>query len=113
MVIGTWLGVRLAPDVKGRIDCLRKAEVRSVVGEQLIDGHVVEAREPLKSGHRDRSFATLIGTQNRGLELLGRARLDFLEREPLLAADGPQPLADSAAVSGVVGFLVHDVLVER
>ena len=71
------------------------AEGGALVGrEQLVDRHVVEAGQALQAGHRDGPLAPLVGTEDRRLELqLGR-RLDVLEREPLLATDGTQALAD-------------------
>ena len=70
-----------------------------VAGQQLIDRHVVEPGQALEPGHRDGPLAPLVGPEHRRLELLVRGRLDLLERQALLAADGPQALADLPAVA--------------
>ena len=71
-----------------------------VVGEQLVDRHVVEAGQPLQAGHRDGPLAPLVGPQHRGLELLARGGLDLLQRQPLLPPDQAQAFADLPPVRG-------------
>ncbi len=66
-------------------------EVGVVTRKKLVNGHVVEAGEPLEAGDRDGPFAPLVGPEHRGLELLPGARFDLLERKPLLLANGAEP----------------------
>jgi len=70
------------------------------VGQQLVDRHLVEPSEALQTRNRDGPLATLVGTENAGLELLCRDGFDLLQRQTLLPADVTQTVADGFAVAG-------------
>ena len=72
-----------------------------VAGQQLVHRHAVEAGQALEAGHRDGPLAPLVGAEHRRLELVLGGRLDLLERQALLPADGTQPGAHLAAYAAV------------
>ena len=64
-----------------------------VARQQLVGRDLVDLGEPQQPGHRDRALAALVRAEDRGLELEIGARLDVVQRQPLLATDRPQPFA--------------------
>ena len=73
-------------------------------GEQLVDGYPVDDGQAVEAGDRDGPFATLVGAEHRGLELLLGHLFGVLERQSLLATDGPQPIAHLACVVSGLGI---------
>ena len=69
-----------------------------VARQQLVRRDLVDLGEAQQAGHGDRPLAPLVRAEHRRLELEVRARLDVVQREPLLAADRPQPFADVHAM---------------
>ena len=97
----------LGPAV-GEVDDLGAVEIGPLVGrQQLIDGHVVEAGEPLQSRHGDRTLTPLVGAKHRSLELLGRVRLDVLQRKSLLAANASEAFAHPASICSGLRLIVR------
>ena len=70
---------------------LREVDL-DLLGEELLRGNPVDIGEAHEPGDRDDPFSPLIGTQHRGLELLVRHCLDFMQRQALLPPDGPQSI---------------------
>src|SRR4051794_1739294 len=65
-----------------------------IAWEQLVRRDLVDLGEPQQSGHRDRALAALVRAEHARLELETAARLDVVQRQPLLASDGPQAFPD-------------------
>ena len=71
-----------------------------LLGQQLVDGDVVQPGQALQPGHGDGPLAAFVGPEHRRLELLRRGHLDGLQRQPLLLAHLAQALADLPGVGG-------------
>ena len=91
----------------------RRLGAGDLAGQELLDGHRVELREPVEAGHRQCPLATLVGTEHRGLELLVRLGLDLLQRHPLLFADHAESFTHLLAVRRWCFFVDHGHLGSR
>src|SRR5690606_18501456 len=98
-------GVASRPRAVGQVDDLlvtARPDAELVVARQhLVDGDPVEASEALQARYGDRPLATLVGPQDRCLELVIRCSLDVLQREVLLSADRTKSGADLGCVAVV------------
>ena len=88
--------------LRSRPGALGAARVVGTAGQELVDRHPVELRQPVEPGQRQGALAAFVGAQHRRLELLRGLRLDVMQRQPLLLADRPQPFTYLCAVAGIV-----------
>ena len=88
--------------LRARAGAVGAARIVGPAWQQLVDRHPVELGQAVEPRQRERPLAAFVGPEHRRLELLLRLRLDVVQRQPLLLADGTQPLAYLNAVSGIV-----------
>jgi hypothetical protein len=86
--------------VTGQADRFREIDLEIVrpARQQLVRRHPVELGQAQETRHRDGALTAFVGTEHRGLEFLVGARFHVVEREPLLAPDGPQAFSDLTSV---------------
>ena len=68
-----------------------------LTGQQLVGRHFVDLGEPQQAGHGDGPLAPLVGTEDRRLELEGRACFDVVKRQALLTPNRSESLADACS----------------